>query len=126
MGNKTYKKVVFFLVLFVLCMFSSHTIGKSFSVQGTPSSIVRLKISNKTIKGVKNNSITDANQHQKGYLNLVVTERRQTLGGGAQDNDSFFEQDKINKFEHNLALCHKVKTTSKPISFSATIKVLRI
>ena len=103
MKYKTLKKVALFLILFVVCMFSSHTIGNSFSVQGTPSSIVRLKIA-KSIKLAKTNNITDSQQSQKGQMNVLISERRQGFGGSSQDNDSFVEQNKINSIRYDIYL----------------------
>jgi hypothetical protein len=107
-------------------MFSSHTIGNSFSVQGTPSSIVRLKIA-KSIKIAKTNNITDSQQSQKGQMNVLISERRQGFGGSSQDNDSFVEQNKINKLEQKIALFDKKEINNKPIcQTSAMRQVLRI
>lgn len=126
MKYKTLKKVALFLILFVVCMFSSHTIGNSFSVQGTPSSIVRLKIA-KSIKLAKTNNITDSQQSQKGQMNVLISERRHGFGGSSQDNDSFVEQNKINKLEQKIALFDKKEINNKPIcQTSAMRQVLRI
>ena len=126
MKSKIFRNVAVFLVIFILCMFSSHTIGNSFSVQGTPSSIVRLKIS-KTIKSANTNSITNAQQTQKGQMNVLISERRQGFGGSSQDNDSFVEQNKINKLEQKIALFDKKEINNKPIcQTSAMRQVLRI
>ena len=107
-------------------MFSSHTIGNSFSVQGTPSSIVRLKIA-KSIKLAKTNNITDSQQSQKGQMNVLISERRQGFGGSSQDNDSFVEQNKISKSEQKIALFDKKEINNKPIWKTTTMRqVLRI
>ena len=107
-------------------MFSSHTVGNSFSVQGTPSSIVRLKIA-KSIKLAKTNNITDSQQSQKGQMNVLISERRQGFGGSSQDNDSFVEQNKINKLEQKIALFDKKEINNKPICQTSEMRqVLRI
>ena len=59
--------------MFVICLFNSQTIGNSFSVQGTPSSIVRLKIS-KSIKDVRHNNITSSHQNQNKQIRIYHTE----------------------------------------------------
>ena len=107
-------------------MFSSHTIGNSFSVQGTPSSIVRLKIS-KTIKSANTNSITNAQQTQKGQMIVLLSERRQGFGGSSQDDESFLQQNKINKYEQKIELLNKNEINNKPIYQTLAMRqVLRI
>lgn len=107
-------------------MFSSHTIGNSFSVQGTPSSIVRLKIS-KTIKSANTNSITNAQQTQKGQMIVLLSERRQGFGGSSQDDESFLQQNKINKYEQKIELLNKNEINNKPIYQTLAMRqILRI
>lgn len=126
MKYKTLKKVALFLILFVVCMFSSHTIGNSFSVQGTPSSIVRLKIA-KSIKLAKTNNITDSQQSQKGQMNVLISERRQGFGGSSQDDESFLQQNKINKYEQKIELLNKNEINNKPVYQTLAMRqILRI
>lgn len=126
MKYKTLKKVALFLILFVVSMFSSHTIGNSFSVQGTPSSIVRLKIA-KSIKLAKTNNITDSQQSQKGQMNVLISERRQGFGGSSQDDESFLQQNKINKYEQKIELLNKNEINNKPIYQTLAMRqILRI
>lgn len=107
-------------------MFSSHTIGNSFSVQGTPSSIVRLKIS-KTIKSANTNSITNAQQTQKGQMIVLLSERRQGFGGSSQDDESFLQQNKINKYEQKIELLNKNEINNKPVYQTLAMRqILRI
>lgn len=107
-------------------MFSSHTIGNSFSVQGTPSSIVRLKIS-KTIKSANTNSIINAQQTQKGQMIVLLSERRQGFGGSSQDDESFLQQNKINKYEQKIELLNKNEINNKPIYQTLAMRqILRI
>lgn len=126
MKSKIFRNVAVFLVIFILCMFSSHTIGNSFSVQGTPSSIVRLKIS-KTIKSANTNSIINAQQTQKGQMIVLLSERRQGFGGSSQDDESFLQQNKINKYEQKIELLNKNEINNKPIYQTLAMRqILRI
>lgn len=126
MKNKSLYKVAFFFMVFVLCMISSYKVGNSFSVQGTPSSIVRLKIS-KSIKLVNNNNITDSQQTQKGQMIVLLSERRQGFGGSSQGDESFLQQNKINKYEQKIELFNKNEINNKPICQTlATCQILRI
>lgn len=126
MKSKIFRNVAVFLVIFILCMFSSHTIGNSFSVQGTPSSIVRLKIS-KTIKSANTNSITNAQQTQKGQMIVLLSERRQGFGVSSQDDESFLQQNKINKYEQKIELLNKNEINNKPIYQTLAMRqILRI
>jgi hypothetical protein len=126
MKQKLLYKLLLFFVLFVICLFNSQTIGNSFSVQGTPSSIVRLKIS-KSIKDVRHNNIISSHQNQNKQMELVISESRHGLGGPLYKYNSCAQQNKINKYEQTTALCCKIKNIDKAICQNTTTRqVLRI
>lgn len=60
-------------------------------------------------------------------MNVLISERRQGFGGSSQDNDSFVEQNKINKLEQKIALFDKKEINNKPICQTSEMRqVLRI
>lgn len=126
MNQKPYCRALLLLILFVVCLFNSQTVGNSFSLQGKPSGIVRLKIT-KSIKSVKNNSITDQQQSQKEKMNLAISERRQGLGGSSNDCNSYLSNSKVNRYEQIVDLYRKDKNTaSLNYLYISSKQVLRI
>ncbi len=126
MKQRRFYKLVLFFALFVVCLLNSQTIGNSFSVQGSSSSIVRLKIT-KSIKNFKTNTIKDSKPNPTERMNLVISEGRHGIGGSMQDDNTFIHQNKTNKYEKQTVLYCKLRNIDMPLSLGTTTRqILRI
>lgn len=123
--RRCYRFMLFF-VLFVICLLNSHTVGNSFAVQGSPSGIVRLKIS-KSIKGFKVFSLNDLKRVQRTQMNLAISENRQVTATSPHNDNVYLSQSKTNKYEQIVDLYRKEKNTQNlRYLFVSTKQVLRI
>ncbi|MBO7277012.1 MAG: hypothetical protein J6U84_03520 [Bacteroidales bacterium] len=110
MKNRKYSNILLFLLLFVICLFESQTIGNSFALQGTPSGIMRLKIC-KSIKGFKTYNFNDFHKTKKAQFAIVVSQNRQLTGGSPNDDNTYISSHKANKYEQIVDLYRKENNT---------------
>jgi hypothetical protein len=58
---------------------------------------------------------------------VLLSERRQGFGGSSQDDESFLQQNKINKYEQKIELLNKNEINNKPIYQTLAMRqILRI
>lgn len=109
MRQKSIHNLILFLFVFVVSILNSQTIGNSFALHGTPSSIIRLTIS-KSIKPNKQDKITDSQQEKKKQMDLAISENRK-IGGSQQNDNSCVYQNKINRLFQTIDLYNRTKNT---------------
>jgi hypothetical protein len=126
MKQKRFYKLILFFVLLVMCLLNSQTIGNSFSVQGSSSSIVRLKIT-KSIKNFKTNTIKDSKPNPTERMIVVISEGRHGIGSSLQDDNTFIQQNRTNKYESQTVLYCKSRNIDMPLNLGTTTRqILRI
>ena len=126
MKQKRFYKLILFFVLLVMCLLNSQTIGNSFSVQGSSSSIVRLKIT-KSIKNFKTNTIKDSKPNPTERMIVVISEGRHGIGSSLQDDNTFIQQNRTNKYESKTVLYCKSRNIDMPLNLGTTTRqILRI
>ena len=126
MNQKRFYKLILFFVLLVICLLNSQTIGNSFSVQGSSSSIVRLKIT-KSIKNFKTNTIKDSKPNPTERMIVVISEGRHGIGSSLQDDNTFIQQNRTNKYESQTVLYCKSRNIDMPLNLGTTTRqILRI
>lgn len=126
MKQKRFYKLILFFVLLVMCLLNSQTIGNSFSVQGSSSSIVRLKIT-KSIKNFKTNTIKDSKPNSTERMIVVISEGRHGIGSSLQDDNTFIQQNRTNKYESQTVLYCKSRNIDMPLNLGTTTRqILRI
>lgn len=126
MKQKRFYKLILFFVLLVMCLLNSQTIGNSFSIQGSSSSIVRLKIT-KSIKNFKTNTIKDSKPNPTERMIVVISEGRHGIGSSLQDDNTFIQQNRTNKYESQTVLYCKSRNIDMPLNLGTTTRqILRI
>lgn len=109
-----------------MCLLNSQTIGNSFSVQGSSSNIVRLKIT-KSIKDFKTNTIKDSKPNPTERMIVVISEGRHGIGSSLQNDNTFIQQNRTNKYESQTVLYCKSRNIDMPLNLGTTTRqILRI
>ncbi len=127
MKNRRCSRILLFLLLFVICLFESQTIGNPFALSQTPSGIVRLKIAKSLKSGFKTYNLNDLHKTQKSQIALAITENRQINASSSNNDNVYFSQNRTNKYEQIVDLYRKENNTQNLRYLTISSKqVLRI